>query len=225
MSELTVSQLPVTREASASIPTAHGTFQLAYFSNTQDDKEHLAFYMGDLTAHDAVLARVHSECFTGDVLGSRRCDCGEQLDAALAMVAKAGVGVVLYLRQEGRGIGLLEKLRAYNLQDEGYDTVESNLMLGHEADARDYTLGAAMLEDLGVKSVRLMTNNPAKISALTAAGIKVSERVPIEIPANTDNFGYLSTKAARMDHMLELEQGEAAKAAGPAQLAVVSRTG
>jgi GTP cyclohydrolase II len=147
---------------------------------------------------------VHSECFTGDVLGSRRCDCGEQLDAALAMVARVGVGVVVYLRQEGRGIGLLEKLRAYNLQDQGYDTVDANLMLGHEADSRDYSIGALMLEELGVRSVRLMTNNPAKITALKSAGIDVRERVAIEIDANSDNASYLSTKAQRMNHLLQL---------------------
>jgi GTP cyclohydrolase II len=148
---------------------------------------------------------VHSECFTGDVLGSRRCDCGEQLDRAMAMVAKAGKGVVLYLRQEGRGIGLLEKLRAYNLQDEGFDTVDANLMLGHEADGRDYTLAALMLKDLGVRAVLLMTNNPEKINALRTAGIDVRERVSVEVAANADNAEYLLTKAKRMNHLLQLK--------------------
>jgi GTP cyclohydrolase II len=161
--------------------------------------------MGDPSSAGSVLVRVHSECFTGDVMGSRRCDCGEQLDRSMAMVAKAGVGVVLYMRQEGRGIGLLDKLRAYNLQDQGFDTVDANLMLGHEADERDYTLAALMLEDLGVASVRLVTNNPAKISALEAAGITVSERVSLEVAATTDNSGYLLTKAQRMDHFLPLK--------------------
>src|SRR5690606_20991025 len=128
--------------------------------NTSDDKEHLAICKGDLASADEVLVRIHSECFTGDVMGSLRCDCGEQLERSLAMVADAGVGVVLYMRQEGRGIGLLSKLQAYNLQDQGYDTVDANLMLGHEADERDYTLAARMLEELGVKAVRLITNNP-----------------------------------------------------------------
>jgi len=195
----------VTRLTCTRIPTEYGDFQLCYYTNTLDNKEHLALLMGDVAAAGSVLVRVHSECFTGDVLGSRRCDCGEQLDRSLAMVAKAGVGAVLYLRQEGRGIGLLEKLRAYNLQDEGFDTVDANLMLGHEADGRDYSLAALILEDLGIDSVRLITNNPAKISALEAAGISVSERVSLEVAANTDNADYLLTKAQRMDHFLPLK--------------------
>lgn len=195
----------VTRMTSTRIPTEYGDFQLCFYTNTIDSKEHLAFFVGDLTCEGPVLVRVHSECFTGDVMGSRRCDCGEQLERSMAMVAEAGVGVVLYMRQEGRGIGLLEKLRAYNLQDQGFDTVDANLMLGHEADERDYTLAALMLEDLGVRSVRLMTNNPAKISALQAAGIAVAERVSLAVPANTDNAGYLLTKARRMDHLLPLK--------------------
>lgn len=199
-----MSKLSVTRKASARIPTAYGDFQLCYYTNTLDNKEHLALCMGDLATVDAVLVRVHSECFTGDVLGSRRCDCGEQLDQSMAMVAAAGIGVVLYLRQEGRGIGLLEKLRAYNLQDEGFDTVDANLMLGHEADARDYSLAALMLQELGVHSVRLITNNPAKIDALRRAGITVKERVSLEVAANSDNAGYLRTKAQRMNHMLRV---------------------
>ncbi|WP_108126309.1 GTP cyclohydrolase II [Saccharospirillum mangrovi] len=195
----------VTRMTSTRIPTEHGDFQLCYYTNTLDNKEHLAFFMGDIAQAGSVLARVHSECFTGDVLGSRRCDCGEQLDRAMAMVAKAGVGVILYLRQEGRGIGLLDKLRAYNLQDQGYDTVDANLMLGHEADERDYSLAALILEDLGVQSIELITNNPAKISALEAKGITVSGRVSLAVPANTDNAGYLLTKVQRMDHLLPIE--------------------
>ena len=218
-------KLSVTREASASIPTEHGTFQLTYFSNSADQKEHLAFTMGDLASQDAVLVRVHSECFTGDVMGSRRCDCGEQLDQALAMVAHAGVGAVLYLRQEGRGIGLLEKMKAYNLQDAGFDTVDANLMLGHVADSRDYTLGALMLEDLGVRAVRLITNNPAKIDALKADGINIVERVPSRIAANADNAFYLSTKARRMDHMLESRSAVQRTEASPANLAALSEVG
>lgn len=195
----------VTRVTSARIPTKYGDFQLCYYTNTLDSKEHLAFVMGDLSRVESALVRVHSECFTGDVMGSRRCDCGEQLDQAMALVAKAGVGAILYLRQEGRGIGLLEKLRAYNLQDEGFDTVDANLMLGHEADQRDYTLAGLMLEDLGIASARLITNNPAKIRALEAAGISVAERVSLAVAANTDNAGYLLTKAQRMDHLLPLK--------------------
>lgn len=197
-----MSKPSVTRNTCARIPTEHGDFQLCFYSNTQDDKEHLALIMGDIANAGPVLVRVHSECFTGDVLGSRRCDCGEQLDRSMAMIAEAGVGVVLYLRQEGRGIGLLEKLRAYNLQDRGFDTVDANLMLGHEADSRDYSLAALMLSDLEVDSVRLLTNNPAKISALEDCGISVTQRVSLEVDANTDNADYLMTKATRMSHLL-----------------------
>jgi len=193
-----VSQITRTR-----IPTAYGDFQLCYYTNTLDDKEHLAFYIGTVTEED-VLVRIHSECFTGDVLGSRRCDCGEQLDRSLQFIASHGSGVLVYLRQEGRGIGLLQKLRAYNLQDQGHDTVDANLLLGHGADERDYALAARMLEDLGVKSVLLMTNNPAKISALKSEGIHVNARIPIEGTVNPDNEGYLLTKAQRMDHLLQL---------------------
>ncbi|MHA7878605.1 MAG: GTP cyclohydrolase II [Saccharospirillum sp.] len=196
----------VTRMTSTRIPTEYGDFQLCYYANTLDDKEHLAFCMGDLTQGGPVLVRVHSECFTGDVMGSRRCDCGEQLDRAMERVAKAGAGVILYMRQEGRGIGLLEKMRAYNLQDQGYDTVDANLMLGHGADERDYTLAALMLEDLGVETIRLMTNNPAKIKALEQAGIQVAERVSLTVAANGDNAGYLLTKAHRMDHLLPFKR-------------------
>jgi 3,4-dihydroxy 2-butanone 4-phosphate synthase/GTP cyclohydrolase II len=144
----------VRRAASARVPTEHGDFELCAYRNNRDDKEHLAFVRGDVANRDAVLARVHSECFTGDVLGSLRCDCGPQLDTALALIAQAGCGVVIYLRQEGRGIGLVEKLKAYNLQDKGYDTVDANLMLGHGADERRYDLAAAILNDLAVRSVR-----------------------------------------------------------------------
>lgn len=200
----------VTRMACARIPTEFGDFQLCYYTNSLDTKEHLALTMGDLASAKSILVRVHSECFTGDVLGSRRCDCGEQLQRSLAMVAKEGLGVVLYMRQEGRGIGLLEKLRAYNLQDQGYDTVDANLMLGHEADERDYTLAACMLEELGIRSIRLMTNNPDKIAALKEKGIDVVERIPLEVPANTDNASYLLTKLKRMDHQLRMKTPTAA---------------
>ncbi|KKO11582.1 hypothetical protein LCGC14_0010750 [marine sediment metagenome] len=191
----------VTRITSGRIPTEHGDFQLVYYTNSVDNKEHLAFCMGDVSGED-ILTRVHSECFTGDVMGSRRCDCGEQLQRSMAMVAAKGRGVIVYLRQEGRGIGLMAKLDAYNLQDQGYDTVDANLMLGHGADEREYSLASCILEDLGVASVQLMTNNPLKISALQASGINVSSRVSLEAPVNTDNEAYLLTKAKRMDHML-----------------------
>lgn len=203
-----MSKPEATRMTSTRIPTKHGDFQLCFYTNSIDSKEHLAVYMGDLSSVESPLVRVHSECFTGDVLGSMRCDCGEQLDQSLAMVAAAGVGVVIYLRQEGRGIGLLEKLRAYNLQDQGFDTVDANLMLGHGADEREYSLAALILQDLSVTTIRLITNNPAKILALEASGIKVSERVALAVAANNDNAGYLQTKAQRMNHFLPLESAQ-----------------
>ena len=197
-------QLTINRRVAARIPTRYGTFQLNLFTSNFDDKEQLAFVMGDIQDKDDVLLRVHSECFTGDVLGSVRCDCGEQLERALQLIADAGRGVVLYLRQEGRGIGLLDKLRAYNLQDEGFDTVEANLKLGHQPDERDYSLAALMIRDLGIRSVNLVTNNPKKISELRELGIAVRQRTPIEVPPRPENFDYLHTKARRMDHILQL---------------------
>ena len=200
-----MSKLEVTRKVSTRIPTDYGDFQLCFYANTQDSKEHLALFMGDLDGKKSVLARVHSECFTGDVLGSRRCDCGEQLDQSMKIISEAGIGIIVYLRQEGRGIGLLEKLRAYNLQDEGFDTVDANLELGHEADARDYSLAALILRDLGVPSVELITNNPLKINALEDLGISVTKRVSLDIAANPDNASYLQTKAQRMNHILQFK--------------------
>lgn len=197
-----MSKPTVTRMTCARIPTEYGDFQLCYYTNTRDKKEHLAFCMGDLPQSEDVLVRIHSECFTGDVMGSQRCDCGEQLHRSMALVASEGQGVIVYLRQEGRGIGLLEKLKAYNLQDQGYDTVDANLMLGHGADEREYSIAARILDDLQVKSVRLMTNNPLKISALEAEGIRVTARVSLEGAVNPENAQYLLTKAKRMDHML-----------------------
>lgn len=192
------------RTVQARIPTVEGEFHLYHFTNDYDGKEHLALVMGDLDDGAPVLARVHSECFTGDVLGSRRCDCGEQLHRAMAMIAAEGRGVIVYLRQEGRGIGLADKLRAYNLQDLGYDTVEANLLLGHQADERDYWAAGAILENLGVPSIRLMTNNPAKIEHLRELGVQVEGRVAIETEVHKDNRAYLETKAQRMRHLLDL---------------------
>lgn len=200
MSELTVKRMVSTR-----IPTEEGEFQLVYYDNNQDDKEHLALVMGKVEGKSNVLVRLHSECFTGDVLGSRRCDCGEQLHRAMKMIAEAGAGAVIYLRQEGRGIGLLDKLRAYNLQDAGYDTVDANILLGHQADERDYTIAARILEDLGIKSVSLLTNNPTKIEHLRKLGIRVQQRVKIEAGVYADNFNYLLTKVQRMNHLLNLD--------------------
>jgi GTP cyclohydrolase II len=194
----------VRRLTNARIPTADGEFTLLLYGNTEDNKDHLALVCGDIESQDDVLVRVHSECFTGDVLGSLRCDCGEQLDTSMRRVAEKGQGVIIYLRQEGRGIGLLSKLRAYNLQDEGYDTVEANRMLGHGADERDYEIAAMILEDLGVSSVRLLTNNPEKIENLTEYGIDISERAPLEPHVNRHNEDYLRTKVNRMRHILDL---------------------
>ena len=198
-------ELIVSNMARARIPTALGEYQLYLYVTNQDEKEHLAIVMGDVQDQGDVLVRVHSECFTGDVLGSRRCDCGEQLQRSMQMIAENGVGVLIYLRQEGRGIGLLDKLRAYNLQDQGYDTVDANLALGHQADERDYTVAARILDDLGVRSIRLLTNNPVKIKRLGELGVPVSERVPLQSTVNEDNAQYLFTKALRMDHLLDLE--------------------
>jgi len=186
------------------IPTRYGEFVLHYYSNNIDTKEHVAFVKGSVANKNRVPVRIHSECFTGDVLGSRRCDCGEQLDKALQIISNAGQGVLIYLRQEGRGIGLLKKLQAYNLQDQGMDTVDANIHLGHLDDERDYTFAALMLQDLGVNSIRLITNNPRKIDALTQLGIKVEDRIPIESVFHNDNRAYLTTKVEKMSHLLTL---------------------
>ncbi len=192
------------RTTCARIPTAEGEFQLCHYVDDRDGKEHLAIVMGDVAGKRSVLVRVHSECFTGDVLGSLRCDCGEQLQRALHLVAEAGAGVILYLRQEGRGIGLAEKLRAYNLQDQGYDTVEANLLLGHQADEREYSAAAAMLRDLNIESIRLLTNNPAKLDHLAALGIRIDGRIPLVPTFTADNTAYLAAKVQRMQHMLNV---------------------
>lgn len=196
--------LVVARKTCARIPTEVGEFQLCYYQNSLDEKEHLALIFGNVAGSEPLLVRVHSECFTGDVLGSLRCDCGPQLKQAMQHIAAAGAGIIVYLRQEGRGIGLLDKLRAYNLQDEGYDTVEANLMLGHEADARDYTVAAQILQDLGVSTIRLLTNNPNKIESLEELGISVTERVSLPPALNVENAAYLATKVERMHHLLNL---------------------
>jgi len=196
--------LAVTRMACARVPTAEGEFQLCLYDNNRDDKEHLVLVMGDVIGKEDVLVRVHSECFTGDVLHSRRCDCGAQLHDALRRIAEAGEGILIYLRQEGRGIGLLNKLRAYNLQDLGYDTVDANLILGQQADERDYTVAALILQDWGVRSINLMTNNPDKIERLRQLGVQVTARVPLQADVTPDNASYLRTKVERMNHLLML---------------------
>lgn len=198
----------ITNLVQTRIPTLHGEFILHYFSNSIDDKEHVAFVKGDVAGKENVPVRIHSECFTGDVLGSRRCDCGEQLDMALQLIEQAGLGILIYLRQEGRGIGLLNKLHAYNLQDQGLDTVDANIHLGHLADERQYDIAAMMLENLKVNSVALITNNPQKIDELTQLGISVSKRIPIETRVHDDNQEYLKTKVEKMRHMLSMEDQE-----------------
>jgi len=199
MEEMTVQRVVCSR-----IPTRIGQFQLCLYTNTLDDKEHLALILGDVTEPEDVLVRVHSECFTGDVLSSLRCDCGEQLENAMEAIAREGIGVIVYLRQEGRGIGLESKLQAYNLQDQGYDTVDANLALGHPVDPRDYTVAALILKDLGIHSVRLLTNNPEKIRFLEEIGIHVVDRIPSVPTVNSENANYLRTKALRMHHLLNV---------------------
>ncbi|MFI5202152.1 MAG: bifunctional 3,4-dihydroxy-2-butanone-4-phosphate synthase/GTP cyclohydrolase II [Candidatus Kapaibacterium sp.] len=184
------------------LPTEFGDFQLHLYENKVDRKEHIALTKGDVGNGEPVLVRVHSECFTGDTLGSLRCDCQDQLHAAMMMVEAEGRGVVVYMRQEGRGIGLANKLRAYKLQEEGKDTVEANEALGFKADLRDYGLGAQLLVDLGVRKMRLMTNNPKKVVGLSSYGLEIVDRVPIEIPANHKNAHYLETKRVKLGHLL-----------------------
>jgi len=187
----------------STLPTRAGEFLVRAFENTLDGGQHLALSLGDIRTPEPVMVRIHSECLTGDVFGSRRCDCGPQLVEAMNRIREEGRGVIVYLRQEGRGIGLTDKLRAYALQDQGRDTVEANLELGHPAEARSYAAGAQMLLALGVRKVRLMTNNPAKVDGLTNAGIEVVGREPIEIAPTKDNEAYLATKKAKMGHLLD----------------------
>jgi 3,4-dihydroxy 2-butanone 4-phosphate synthase/GTP cyclohydrolase II len=193
--------LELTTTLTTRLPTQNGEFVLHYYRTNQDEKEHLALVKGDVSEQENVPVRVHSECLTGDIFGSRRCDCGEQLARAMQYVEKSGCGVVIYLRQEGRGIGLFHKLKAYNLQDNGLDTVDANLALGHLADEREYGVAAVILNDLNVRSVALLTNNPAKIEALKSLGINVVGRLPLVVPSNDDNVDYLKTKATKMAHV------------------------
>jgi 3,4-dihydroxy 2-butanone 4-phosphate synthase/GTP cyclohydrolase II len=195
----------IRRAAAAMIPTVFGgQFKIVVYENDVDDMKHVALLKGDIGPEDEVLVRVHSECLTGDVFGSERCDCGHQLHRAMEMVDEAGKGIIVYMHQEGRGIGLVNKIRAYELQEHGKDTVEANISLGFKADLRDYGIGAQILADLGVKKMKLMTNNPKKIVGLEGYGLTVTDRVPIEIKPNESNIKYLKTKKKKMGHLLEI---------------------
>ena len=193
----------VKRIARTTLPTAFGTFRVIVYESLVDTYHHLALVMGKPSRAGA-LVRVHSECLTGDVFGSKRCDCGDQLKSAMKLIGRKGAGVILYMRQEGRGIGLANKLKAYELQDKGLDTVEANTALGFKPDLRDYGIGAQMLADLGLVKIRLLTNNPKKIVGLEGYGLEVVERIPVRIPANKANRRYLKTKKEKMGHHLEL---------------------
>ncbi|HOT23113.1 MAG TPA: bifunctional 3,4-dihydroxy-2-butanone-4-phosphate synthase/GTP cyclohydrolase II [Thermoleophilia bacterium] len=195
----------IRRAATVTLPTKYGEFRAIGYESVLDGGQHVALVKGDVAGKSDVLVRVHSECLTGDVFGSLRCDCGEQLAEALRRIESEGMGVLLYMRQEGRGIGLLNKLKAYALQEEGRDTVEANLELGFAADLRDYGIGAQILADLGLTSMRLMTNNPKKIIGLEGYGLCVSGRVPLEVPPKDDNVRYLRTKRRKLGHLLEHE--------------------
>ncbi len=196
----------VRREVEVRLPTEFGEFRLVAYSNAVDRAEHVALVMGEPKGDEPCLVRVHSECLTGDVFASRRCDCGSQLHAAMRQVAEAGCGVILYLRQEGRGIGLINKLKAYKLQDAGHDTVEANRKLGFRADLRDYGIGAQILRDLGLRKLKLMTNNPKKIIGLDGYGLEVVERAPLQVTPHEDNIAYLTAKRDKMGHMLNLRE-------------------
>ncbi len=193
----------IEKKATAKLPTKYGEF-IVHVYETKNKEQHVALVKGDVKGKENVLVRVHSECLTGEVFHSLRCDCGEQLEIALQMIAKEG-GVLLYLRQEGRGIGLLNKIKAYALQEQGIDTVEANERLGFRADERDYTIGAQILADLGLTTIRIITNNPRKIEGLEKYGLKIVERIPITVPLTEENKKYLETKKRKLGHMIDLK--------------------
>ena len=195
-------KVSIERVVEINMPTKYGDFKMFGFINKLNGEHHVALVKGEINEDMSVLTRIHSECLTGDVIGSKRCDCGEQFDLAMKKIAKEGRGILVYMRQEGRGIGLINKLKAYALQDQGYDTVEANVMLGFPADMRKYDVVAEILKDLGVKKVNLMTNNPRKINGLLDYGIEVENRVPIQISSNEKNEFYLKTKKEKLNHML-----------------------
>ncbi len=196
-------ELIVKIHSEARMPTKYGTFRLIGFENNYDGKEHLALVKGDVKDKENVSLRIHSECFTGDILGSLRCDCGDQLQETMKRIDELGQGVILYMRQEGRGIGLYNKLKAYNLQDEGYDTVEANLKLGFAEDEREYKVAAKMIEALGIRSISLITNNPTKIKELIDLGVNVAKREKIIVKYSGENKGYMNTKISKMGHMID----------------------
>ncbi len=196
----------VRRAAESVLPTDHGEFRLVGYENTLSGEHHVALVKGEIGEQDDVLVRVHSECLTGDAFGSKRCDCGEQLDNAMRRIQEADAGVLLYMRQEGRGIGLINKIKAYHLQDGGLDTVEANEALGFPADMRDYGIGAQILRDLGVRRIRLLTNNPKKIRGLAGYGLEIVERLPLQAESNIKNKRYLQTKRDRLGHLIDIKE-------------------
>jgi len=192
----------IERVAEARLPSKYGEFRIFAYRSKVDPGEHIALTIGEWSSDQPVLTRIHSECLTGDVFGSLRCDCGEQIELALQTLGQEGTGAFLYMRQEGRGIGLHNKIKAYSLQDNGLDTIEANKELGFDADLRHYDIGAQMLLDLGIKKIRLLTNNPKKVVGLSGLGLEIVDRVEIEVPPNDENLQYLRTKRAKMGHIL-----------------------